>query len=736
MVERDHSKLATDPDALLHLAVALQQSGRLSDALTAIGKLLEIRADNAIAWNFRGNLELESGAIAEALGSYERALALNGGYAVARHNRAVALMQSGRPAEAEQEFACLTAQNPRNENALTSLGICLAAQGKHSEAVPVFDRALALGAGSPALHRTRAESLRNLNRPTEALASYDCAVAAGGDAESLIGRGMLLLTLQRHGEALADFNHALAYSPTIADGWLGRGIGLFRLGRFEEADADFSECLRRRPQDKNALYNRANTRLALKHFDAAGRDIEDLLQLDPDYAYATGLLLHARLHACDWTHYGRLRASAADAVKDGRRAIHPFLNLAISDEPELNLRAAEIFVRDLYLPASTPCWRGETYRHQRIRLAYLSADFYQHATAFLMAGVFEQHDRRRFETIALSYGPNDHSQMRHRLESSFDHFLDLPALPDRAIAEKLREMEVDIAIDLKGYTGDARPGILALRAAPIQVHYLGYPGSLGTSTIDYLIADGIVIPPQAVKHHAERIVYLPGCYQCNDLKRPDPAASPMHKELGLPENRFVFCCFNSSFKIDPEIFAVWMRLLHDVPDSVLWLLKSNAAVMANLGREAARAGIAPERLIFAEPVPLEQHLARLRVADLALDTFPYGAHTTASDAVWAGVPLLTIAGASFASRAAASILTSAGLGELITASADEYFDRAIALARNPEALATIRNGLRERRRALPLFDTALFTRRLESAYAMMYERYQRGLPPASFTVAG
>lgn len=736
MAKRDHPRPVTDPEALLRVAAALQKNGRRSEAVTAIRKLLEFSPGNARGWNLLGNLQLESGALADAIQSYERALVLNGDYAVARHNRAVALMQGGRPAEAEKEFTRLVKLNPGEATALVPLGICLAAQGKHSEAVAAFDRALTLGAETAILHRARADSLRNLNRPAEALGSYDRAIAADDNAESRIGRGMLRLSLQRDSEALSDFDRALGFSRDIADAWLGRGIALFRLGRFEEAEADFNECLRRRPQDKNALYNQVNARLALNLFNGAARDAESLLRLDPEYAYAAGLLLHARLYACDWRDYQRLCASTAEAVKDGRRAIHPFLNLAISDVPALNLRAAEIFARDLHQPASSSCWRGELYRHDRIRIAYLSGDFYQHATAFLMAGVFEQHDRAAFETIAISHGPDDGSHMRQRLESAFDHFLDVRPLSDRAIAEKLRDTEVDILVDLKGYTGGARPGIFAQRAAPIQVHYLGYPGSLGTSTIDYLIADKMVIPSHATKDYAEQVVYLPGCYQCNDSRRPDPPVGPPRAELGLPENAFVFCCFNSSFKISPDIYEVWMHLLREIPDSVLWLLKSSPVAAANLLREATRQGIAPERLIFAELVPLEEHLARLRAADLALDTFPYGAHTTASDAVWTEVPLLTIAGASFASRVAASILTSAGLSGFVTASIDEYRDRAIALSRNREILAAIRNGMRERRAALSLFDTALFTRRLESAYATMYERYQSGLPPACFAVPG
>ena len=424
--------------------------------------------------------------------------------------------------------------------------------------------------------------------------------------------------------------------------------------------------------------------------------------------------------------------NAADVVHDGRRAVHPFLNLAISDSPALNLRAAQIFAGDH--PSGLSCWRGELYRHDKIRIAYLSADFYRHATAFLMAGVFEQHDRTKFESFAISYGPSDDSDMRRRLEGAFDHFLDLRTAPDRAIAEKLREMEIDIAVDLKGYTGQGRPGILAQRGAPVQLHYLGYPGSLGAPYVDYLIADNTVIPRKSVDHYAEQIIFLPGCYQCNDARRPDPGELPPRGQAGLPENAFVFCCFNSSFKIGPDIFSAWMRLLRNLPESVLWLLDCDPIATANLRREAVGHGVAPERLILARRAPLEEHLARLGLADLALDTFPYGAHTTASDAAWTCVPLIALAGESFAARVSASVLTAAGVPELITRSLHEYESRALMLARDKHALAGIRAQLRANRAKSPLFDTVLFTRHLESAYTIIYRRSQSGLPPASFVV--
>ena len=596
----------------------------------------------------------------------------------------------------------------------------------------MFDQALAAGAGGAVLHTRRAKSLLQLKRPAEALTSYDCALALADQAGLRIGRGMLLLSMQRDAAALADFDRALVLSRGAAGGWLGRGIALVQLGRVSEALPAFDETLRLWPGNKDALFNRATALLLLKQFDEAALDCEELLRRDPEYPYALGLLLHARLYACDWRDHQDLCRKAADAVHDGRRAVHPFLNLAISDSPALNLRAAQIFAGD-HPPASPPCWRGELYRHEKIRVAYLSADFYRHATAFLMAGVFEQHDRTRFQTVALSYGPSDHSDVRRRLEGAFDRFLDVRTASDRAIAEKLRELEIDVAVDLKGYTGDARPGILAQRGAPVQLHYLGYPGSLGARYVDYLLADNTVIPPEAIENYAEQLVFLPGCYQCNDANRPD-AELPQRSQVGLPENAFVFCCFNSSFKITPEVFSAWMRLLCDLPESVLWLLESNPIATANLQREAFAHGVALDRLIFARLAPLEEHLARLGLADLALDTFPYGAHTTASDAVWSCVPLVALAGEGFAARVSASVLTAAGVTELITRSLDEYESCALMLARDKPALAGFRARLRTNRATSPLFDTVLFTRHMESAYATIYERYRSGLPPASFVV--
>jgi predicted O-linked N-acetylglucosamine transferase (SPINDLY family) len=444
--------------------------------------------------------------------------------------------------------------------------------------------------------------------------------------------------------------------------------------------------------------------------------------------------MHARLHCCDWRKLDDERAIIATKVRSGASVIHPFGHLAISASSQEQLQAAQILARNLCPETPAPLWRGERYRHDKIRIAYLSADFYAHATAFLMAGVFEHHDRKRFETLAVSFGPHDKSDIGARLESAFDGFLDLRAESDAQIAVKLRAMEIDIAIDLKGYTGGARPGILALRPAPVQVHYLGYPGSMGADHIDYLIADRIVVPDDERRFYAEQIAYLPDAYQCNDSHRSIAERIPSRSEMGLPEKGFVFCCFNSNHKIMPEMFDVWMRVLHSVENSVLWLYEEYPGAAANLRREAEARGIDTERIIFAARNDLPAHLARLKLADLVLDTLPYCAHTTASDALWVGVPVLTCRGQTFAGRVAASLLTAIGLPELITSSLEDYEARACSLAKDGPALARLKAKLVKNRDISPLFDTARITRNLEAAYREMWEKQQREEPPASFAV--
>jgi len=506
------------------------------------------------------------------------------------------------------------------------------------------------------------------------------------------------------------------------------------LHRLDEALSSYERMLAARPSDVGALHHRALTLLELKRYEEAAHGFADVLKAQPAFPYARGNLLYSRLNACDWDGLERERGDISARLKAGERVVTPIQHAAFSSSLEDQLQAARIWAADKY-PAAETLWREEAYRNDRIRVAYLSADFHSHATAALMAGVFEHHDRERFQTVAMSFGPDDGSDMRARLVAAFDSFVDVRDKSDGEVAALLRQRKVDIAVDLKGYTQDARPGILAHRAAPLQVGYLGFPGTMGVDYIDYIIADRTVIPAGHEPFYSEKIAYLPDTYQANDAKRRISQSALARRDLGLPEEAFVFCCFNNNFKIMPAIFAIWMELLAAVEGSVLWLLQDNAAAARNLQREAAARGIAPERLIFAQRTNLDAHLARHRLADLFLDTLPYNAHTSASDALWAGLPVVTCLGETFAGRVAASLSRAVGLPELVTESLGDYEALALRLARDPAMLSALKAKLAHNRATHPLFDTARFTRNLEAAYIVMLERHRQTLPPAHFALS-
>jgi predicted O-linked N-acetylglucosamine transferase (SPINDLY family) len=444
------------------------------------------------------------------------------------------------------------------------------------------------------------------------------------------------------------------------------------------------------------------------------------------------MLLHAKCTACDWRDLGALVSEIVQGVREGQKVVTPLAFIAVSHSEEDNAKCSRVLMRDKFKAASTPLWRGERYRHERIRLVYLSADFAAHAVATQIAGVIERHDRARFETVAMSCGSNDASAMRARLQRAFERFLDIRGKSDAEVAAQIRAMEADIVVDLTGLTARSRPGILALRPCGLQVQYLGFAGSLGVDHIDYILADSTVIPERNQRHYAEKVVYLPDSYMPTDSGRR-LAPSPSRTEAGLPERGFVFCAFNNTYKFSPEVFDSWMRLLLAVEDSVLWLPSVNDAARRNLILEAGARGVAAPRLIFAPYVASgADHLGRLSSADLFLDTRPYNAHSSATDALWAGVPVLTHPSDTFAGRVGASLLRACGLDELIADSAGSYEATALRLAQDHTAHAALKEKLRRNLQSGPLFDTAGFTRNLEAAYSIMWERHQRGLEPHAF----
>ena len=529
------------------------------------------------------------------------------------------------------------------------------------------------------------------------------------------------------------FGEACLRNPESAEAFFMRGHALQKLARDEEAIACFGSALTEKPHLTEALLNRAASLFRVRRYDEAARDYEALLALEPDFPFAQGNLLFSRLHSCDWRGFEQQQSAIAEGLAAGRRVVAPFdskvLALTASDE----LACAKLWAADQCPPISG--YEGRPQTHRRIRLAYVSADFHTHALATLMVGVFEKHDRTRFETVAISLGPDDGSPMRARLRRAFDRFIDVGGKSDTEIAATIRDLETDIAVDLMGFTEGCRPQIFAHRPAPLQANYLGFPGTMGADFMDYLIADETVAPKSEHRHFAEKIVTLPGSFMPADSTRPIGSRAFTRAELDLPDDGFVFCCFNASYKIAPPIFDIWMRLLAGIEGSVLWLGQAGDAARRNLQSEAEARGIAGNRLVFASYLPsAADHLARLKLADLFLDTLPYNAHATAVDALWAGLPVLTCMGNRFAGRVAASLLQALGLTELITHSPERYEDKARELARDRDALHAIRTRLHRNRASSSLFDTTRFTRNLEQTYLSMWDRRQRGLPPQSFAV--
>jgi predicted O-linked N-acetylglucosamine transferase (SPINDLY family) len=460
-------------------------------------------------------------------------------------------------------------------------------------------------------------------------------------------------------------------------------------------------------------------------------DLEAAMRLVPEIPYLRGNLLHARMTAGDWRDFENDKQALDEAVRAGKHAVEPFAYQALSDSPQDLQACARLFAGRNFPPAA-PIYKVTQRKHGPIRVGYVCGEFRQQATMILAAGLFEAHDRERFEILAFDNGHSDDSAMRRRLEAAFARIIPIARLPDAAAAQCVADAGIDILVNLNGYFGALRMGLFAQRPAPIQVNYLGFPGTLGAPYMDYILADACVLPEGDVLYYDEKIVRLPGSYQINDDKRARPIAIASRNTHSLPDTGFVFCNFNFAYKITPALFACWMRLLHAVPGSVLWLLHDNEIFAANLRRAAAEQGIDAARLIFAPIAPPDEHVARLTLADLVLDSLPYNAHTTASDALWAGVPVLTCRGNAFAGRVGASLLQAAGLSELVTETLDAYEALAVSLARAPERLSALRRQLANDRP--PLFDTARTTRHIESAYAEMLARHTRGEAPADFSI--
>ena len=615
-----------------------------------------------------------------------------------------------------------------------NLGVALRGLGNRDEAIAALARAGARTQNSAEAQNNIGLELIELDALPEAERCLARAlVLAPGYAFAHSNMGKLRIRQKRFDEAENAFRRALELKPDLAPAYVNLGGALNAKRSYGAAEAACRRAIELDPTSADAWRNRATALAGLKQYGPAAESAERCLALDPRAKFIRGAMLHNRMKICDWTSFDADVAELLRAIGRGEKASYPFPVLGLTADAAVQRRAAEVYVADEFperRDLGPPCKYS---RHERIRVGYYSADFRDHAVSILMAEVFELHDKDRFELFGFAFGQESRDEMRQRVSAAFGTFIDARNKSDREIAELSREHEIDIAVDLGGFTEDCRVGIFAMRAAPVQVSYIGYLGTTGAPYIDYLLADETIIPAESRRHYVEKIAYLPS-YQANDSKRLISARVWSREELGLPGAGIVFGNFNNNYKITPGIFDSWMRILERVNGSVLLLYADSEMAASNLGKEAERRGIDARRVVFAPRLPAAEYLARYRVVDLFLDTHPYNGGTTASDALWVGIPVLTYAGESFASRVAASLLNAIGLRELVTTRQDDYETRAVELATSPGYLAALKQKLATNRLSMPLFDAPLFTRRIEAAYTSMYERFQADLPPDDLAI--
>ena len=667
---------------------------------------------------------------AEAERTYEEVLRQEPHHFDARHLLGVVALQTGRTQRGAELIVKAIELNPNVAAAHHNLGSAFSTLKRPAEALASYDKAIALKPGYAEVHNNRGAALNDLKRPEEALASCDKAIALKRDfAEAYNNRGNSLNALKRYEEALASCDKAIALKPDLPVAYNNRGIALNHLKRHEEALASYDKAIALKPQFAETYNNRGHVLNDLKRPKEALASYDRAIALKPDCEFLLGDLIHTKMKICDWSNLEAQIALLVTKLDHSEKVSQPLPLLAATTSPELQRKAAEIYSLAKYPLNYTLSKIAKRPRRETIRLGYFSADFRSHALMILMAELFETHNRSQFEVTAFSFGKDTRDEVTRRLETAFDKFIDVRNQSDRDVASLARNLELDIAVDLGGFTTDGRTNIFSMRAAPMQVNFLGYPGTMGAEYIDYIIADSFVIPDMQRQHYREKIVYLPNTFQANISNRKIGNNIPSRAEMGLPENGFVFCSFNNSYKITPTIYDIWMRILQQNDRGVLWLLGGNANVESNLRKEAEDRGVNSARVIFASRVGYSDYLARYQVADLFLDTFPFNAGTTASDALWAGLPLVTCSGVAFASRMAGSLLRAIGMPEMATASMTDYEALANKLARNPDLMTSTKMKLADNRFNQPLFNTQLFTRHIEAAYTAMYERYQADLPP-------
>ena len=709
--------------------IELFSSGHIREALNTVQTLISQHPNEALLHNISGVCYKATGQQEMAVQSFKRAVEIKSDFADAHYNLGLTLQELNQLDDAVKSYLkALTIKSDYAE-AYNNLGVTLKDLDQLEEAVKCYEKALIIKPDYPEAHNNLGNALKNLGRLSKAVECFERMLTIDPDnAEGHNNLGNTLYVLGQPNAAGKSYMKALAIEPDYAEAHNNLGITLNELGRFEDAEASYNRALAIAPHFPEAHSNLGDLLTDLKRLDEALVSYETAFNLKPDIIFLLGKLLHTKMHLCLWDDLSSMLDELQDKIHNNEKVIPPFPMLGLIDDPELQRKVTEIFVNKHHPKNHDLPKIGLYPKHKKIRIGYFSADFKEHPVAALTAELYEIHDRNHFEIHAFSYGPETNDKMHLRIKAGVDHFHDVRTMSYEDVAMLARSLEIDIAVDLGGSTTNSRTGIFARSAAPIQASYIGYIGTLGANYYDYLVADQTMIPEENQQHYAEKIVYLPS-FQVNDSTQSPPSTTLTRQDVGLPETGFVFCCFNNNFKITPTTFDSWGRILEKVKDSVLLIYVDNESAQINLTKEITLRGIDPSRLIFGKRLSKSEYLARYRVADLFLDTHPYNAGTTASDALRMGLPVLTYLGSSAVSRHAASILNALNLPELITTTAEEYESLAIELATDPEKLKIIKDKLVGNLSTAPLYDTSLFARNLESAYSMMYDRYQRGLDP-------
>ena len=720
-----------DPNILFQQAFQFQQNGRLQDAEFMYKNLLQISPSHIGAKTMLGMLYVQTERAVEGIRLLKSSLIKDPKQFWAHNALGVGLLNTKKFQEAIFSFNKALILKPDYIDAYFNLGKTQRALRQYKDAIVSYSKCIDLDKGyASAYNNIGTIYLDDLQEYEKSVANFQKFVTLVPDSSpGLYNLGTALKELKRYDDALVSYDRAIQLKPDYAEAYCNQGVTFGELKRYDDALVSYDRAIQLKPDYAEAYYNQGVTLGELKRYDDALVSYDRAIQLKPDVDYLFGNVIHTKMHLCDWGNLDTLVNQLTEKIIKHQVSTTPFITLALIDNPELQKQSAETYINDKH-PTSNALPKIRKYlKHQKIRIGYFSADFHNHATMHLMAELFEYHDKNKFELIAFSFGPDQQDEWRQKAISNFDQFIDVRSNSDIEVASLARELTIDIAVDLKGFTQDGRASIFAHRAAPIQVNYLGYPGTMGAEYMDYIIADPILIPDDKREHYSEKIAYLPNSYQVNVKERLISDKSLSRKEVGLPDNAFVFCSFNNNYKITPETFDRWMRILQLVEGSILWIFKSNETAVENLKKEAELRGIDSSRLVFASFLPVEEHLKRIQLADLFLDTLPYNAHTTASDALRVGLPVITLMGESFASRVAASLLNAVGLPELITTTPKGYESLAIELATKPKFLREIKDKLFTNLSTSPLYNTKLFTQDIETAYQEMYQFYQAELAP-------